>query len=494
MKRREREDDRGYCYYDDHGRDDAVGRSRHDEASPPPRFGRADAATRHDYSRDPPTRHYSQPYDDRYRHDQRYDAYDRRDRYGPPGYDRYAEPSFRYEDDARRRRSPPRHRREYESYDYDGYYDERYRPVERDRRGWDRAPEPEPEPVRHQQRSPPRSTLPVPEATKQQSDVASRDGRLSSDWECPTCSARNFARRNACYKCTTPRDENAKVLAEETKETSTLWIKNIPDDASEEQLAHKISCALENGDISFIRSIKMPREYGTDKRRGFAFVNCSTKEHAKRVKIAIDHTPFRDDWVGGVMNCEFSLSEVSHIRAQEDKKSSERNAIAQNAILQATAASAMTTSTVRNENDDYVFDEATGYFKHKVSGIFYDPNSGLFYNAMTSTWYSWSESKQEYTVVSASSASVESRDEPKESEVKKTPAASRVVHATISSAPVVHKPLRPSMKEASVDHEAAAPKYRDRANERRTLHDKQSVVASSVTGKITGGRVRTPKT
>ena len=348
--------------------------------------------------------------------------------------------------------------------------------------------------MRHQQRSPPRSTLPVPEATKQQSDVASRDGRLSSDWECPTCSARNFARRNACYKCTTPRDENAKVLAEETKETSTLWIKNIPDDASEEQLAHKISCALENGDISFIRSIKMPREYGTDKRRGFAFVNCSTKEHAKRVKIAIDHTPFRDDWVGGVMNCEFSLSEVSHIRAQEDKKSSERNAIAQNAILQATAASAMTTSTVRNENDDYVFDEATGYFKHKVSGIFYDPNSGLFYNAMTSTWYSWSESKQEYTVVSASSASVETRDEPKESEVKKTPATSRVVHATISSAPVVHKPLQPSVKEASVDDEAAAPKYRDRANERRTLHDKQSVVASSVTGKITGGRVRTPKT
>ena len=485
MKRREREDDRGYRYYDDHGRGDAVGRRRHDEASPPPRFGRADAVTpRQDYFRDSPTRDYSQPYDDRYRHDQRYDAYDRRDRYGPPGYDRYAEPSFRYEDDARRRRSPPRHRREYESYDYDGYYDDRYRANERDRRGWDRAPEPEPEPepVRHQQRSPPRATLQVPEVTKQQ-----------SDWECPTCSARNFARRNACYKCTTPRDKNAKVLAEEMKETSTLWIKNIPDDASEESLAHKISCALEDGDISFIRSIKMPREYGTDKRRGFAFVNCSTKEHAKRVKVAIDHTPFRDDWVGGVMNCEFSLSEVSHIRAQEDKKSSERNAIAQNAILQATAASAMTTSTARNENDEYVFDDATGYFKHKVSGIFYDPNSGLFYNAMTSTWYSWSESKQEYTVVSASSAPVETRDEPKES--KKTPSASRIVHATISSAPVVHKPLQPSVKEASVDDEVAAPKYRDRANERRTLHDKQSVVASSVpAGKITGGRVRTPRT
>jgi WW domain-binding protein 4 len=154
----------------------------------------------------------------------------------------------------------------------------------------------------------------------------------------------------------------------------------------------------------------------------------------------------------------------------------------------------MTTSTARNENDEYVFDDATGYFKHKVSGIFYDPNSGLFYNAMTSTWYSWSESKQEYTVVNASSAPVETRDEPKAREVKQTPIASRVVHATISSAPVVHKPLQPSVRDASVDDEVAAPKYRDRANERRTLHDKQSEVAASVTGRVTGGRVRTPKT
>ena len=127
-----------------------------------------------------------------------------------------------------------------------------------------------------------------------------------------------------------------------------------------------------------------------------------------------------------------------------------------------------------------------------MASYFHSVGGFLFYNAMTSTWYSWSESKQEYTVVSASSAPVETRDEPKES--KKTPSASRV-HATISSAPVVHKPLQPSVKEASVDDEVAAPKYRDRANERRTLHDKQSVVASSVpAGKITGGRVRTPRT
>ena len=483
MKRRDREDDRGY-YYDERGGFDGPA---------PPRFGR-DAETRHGALRDPPRRdpprRYSTPYDDprrydsesyddRYHRDARYDGYDRRDRYGPPGYD-----GRDYE--RHRRRSPPRHH-EYERYDYDRYYDDRYRAPERYHDDWDRAPASAP--VQHRERSPQRESLPEV-IKKPRADAA-------SDWECPTCFARNFARRDACYKCTAPRDENAKVLAKEITETSTLWIKNIPEDATEEQLAHKISCALE-GDISFIRSIKMPREYGTDKRRGFAFVNCSTPEHAMRVKSAIDNTPFRDDWIGGVMNCEFSLSEFSNIRAREDEKAIELKAVAQNAILQATAASAMTTSSVAARSDnDYVFDDATGYYKHKVTGIFYDPNSGLFYNAATSSWYSWNASTQEYAIVGAASVPGETRDEPraktKSGKTSVKASASRTVHATISSAPVVNKPPQSPVREhAHVPDSAKTTQYRDRASERRALHDK-SVVASAVGGRVTGGRIRTPK-
>ena len=76
------------------------------------------------------------------------------------------------------------------------------------------------------------------------------------------------------------------------------------------------------------------------------------------------------------------------------------SAAAQVAILQATAASAMTTAA---SESDYTFDKATGYYRHKTTGILYDANTGLFFNAITNAWYSWNETTQEYTQVGSKS-------------------------------------------------------------------------------------------
>lgn len=325
----------------------------------------------------------------------------------------------------------------------------------------------------------------------------------ATDWECGTCDAHNYARRSACFKCGAERGDDAKVVPHvegqrdrDVKPSTTLWVKNIPEDATEEQLAHKIGSAFD-GDMSFIRSIKMPREYGSDRRKGYAFVNCLTVEHAVRVKSAIDSAPFRDDWVGGVMSCEFSVSEVSQSQAVKDLKSSELNALAQNAILQATAASAMTTNEHASQNNEYVYDEATGYYKHKVTGVFYDPNSGLFYNHQTSAWYSWNETTREYTVVGAAApstgdshrADASTKSAPTE---RSKSSQTRVARAVISAAPVPRDPALDVAKEARDTKSELT--YRDRASERRALEAKVLGVAGKVVaGKITGGRLRAPK-
>ena len=164
------------------------------------------------------------------------------------------------------------------------------------------------------------------------------------------------------------------------------------------------------------------------------------------VKDLLDGTAFREgDWTNGALSVEFSISKLSQ------KLATPVSAAAQVAILQATAASAMTTAA---SESDYTFDKATGYYRHKTTGILYDANTGLFFNAITNAWYSWNETTQEYTQVGSKSV-VES---PPKEETERRP-----VVATLSSAP---KP-EPSVLKEDVK---VVMSYRDRAKERRKLH------------------------
>lgn len=301
------------------------------------------------------------------------------------------------------------------------------------------------------------------------------------DWDCASCGSFNFARRSACFQCFTQDEADKKYRTDEVDRaavdkhpTPVLFIRNIPSDATEEELAKKVS-AIDK--TLFVRSIQMPVERETGFRKGFAFVDCTSIEQARVVKDLLDGTAFREgDWTNGALSVEFSISKLSQ------KLATPVSAAAQVAILQATAASAMTTAA---SESDYTFDKATGYYRHKTTGILYDANTGLFFNAITNAWYSWNETTQEYTQVGSKSV-VES---PPKEETERRP-----VVATLSSAP---KPEPSVLKDVKV-----VMSYRDRAKERRKLHREGVALdrlvsgepaASAVKGRVTGGKMRAGK-
>jgi len=400
----------------------------------------------YDYAaRSPPRR---DPYYDRRSPPRRDPYYDRR---SPPRRDRYYD-----------RRSPPRFgggRAQYDVYDADR---------DRDRRRH--------EPVR----------APREDARRSSAPASTSAPAIARDWDCASCGSFNFARRTACFQCFTQDEADKKYRTDEVKRaaadihpTPVLYIRNIPSDATEEELANKVSAII---DKTLVRSIQMPVERETGCRKGFAFVDCTSLEHARVAKDLLDGTAFREgDWTNGAISVEFSTSKLSQ------KLATPVSAAAQVAILQATAASAMTTAAPES---DYTFDNATGYYRHKTTGILYDANTGLFFNATTNAWYSWNETTQEYTQVGSKSAV-----EPPKEETERRP-----VVATLSSAP---KPAaEPSVSKEDVKVVMRVANYRDRAKERRKLHGEAAALdrlvsgetgASAVKGRVSGGKMRAGK-
>ena len=451
MKRRFGEDDRH-----ERARFGAPGRDFNDERDEYRREYRQrdyersgyDKGYDYDYARSPPRR---DPY------------YDRRSppRRPPPRRDPYYERRSQ-------RRSPPRRDPYYDGPPRFGGGRDQYDVCDADR---DRV-RPQYEPVRAAREDARRSSAPA-------STSAPATAR---DWDCASCGSFNFARRSACFQCFTQDEADKKYRTDEVDRaaadkhpTPVLFIRNIPSDATEEELAKKVS-AIDK--TLFVRSIQMPVERETGFRKGFAFVDCTSIEQARVVKDLLDGTAFREgDWTNGALSVEFSISKLSQ------KLATPVSAAAQVAILQATAASAMTTAA---SESDYTFDKATGYYRHKTTGILYDANTGLFFNAITNAWYSWNETTQEYTQVGSKSV-VEST--PKE-ETERRP-----VVATLSSAP---KP-EPSVLKEDVK---VVMSYRDRAKERRKLHREGVALdrlvsgepaASAVKGRVTGGKMRAGK-
>jgi hypothetical protein len=431
-------------------------------------------------------------YDDRYE-DERY-GYGYRDR-SPPRREYYYRGYRDRRDDWNdepppreyyRGRSPPRYRDE-EAY---------HRGGERDRYDGYRDRERKRSPSRERRRSPPPPPCETPATSRAPPDPRP----AAADWDCAHCGAFNFSRRTACFQCFS-EDDAGKLRRETGRDASSgavhgqatrvVFLKNIPLDAMEEEIANKIGTIL---DKSQIRSIQIPTEKTTGRRKGFAFVDCSSIENATLVKDALNGATLRDDWSHGALSVNYSFSARS-------QKQSTVNSTATNAILQATAASAMTKSDGARDSD-YVYDEATGYYRHKTTGVLYDANTGLFFNAATKSWYSWNEKTQEYTIVGSNAKS--DRDTERNANAAETK-DKRPVVATVSSAPTTTTTTTtksPATTDVADVHGVSLtiPQYRDRAKERRKLHGENALdrlvasaadgTQSAVQGRVTGGKIR----
>lgn len=237
-------------------------------------------------------------------------------------------------------------------------------------------------------------------------------------------------------------------------------------------MALKVASVL---DAKFIRSIQIPMDKATGKRKGFAFIDCTTVENAQLLKDALNGSSLRDDRLKCALSVDFSTSSRS-------SKAAAASSAAQVAILQATAASAMTAKE-HKPVVEYVYDQATGYYRHTSTGVLYDPNTGLFFNSGTNAWYSWNEKTQEYSIVGGApvvaSASERAPQETAALEPK------RQVVAVVTASPT-----------ASSVAINLRTKYRDRAKERRQLHghsvleELEPTMVTTVRGRITGGKIR----
>lgn len=414
-------------------------------------------------------------YDDRYRDGGRYDRWDavrRDDRYAHAG------PWDKRPDQCGLERERECESRARSRYDYGEDHD--YAPHRRERSPlrWSRD---DFGPYRRE-RSPPRRPRPGASSPRRVSPPRERQ-QAQTDWDCLKCGAFNFARRIACYQCQAqddtskaPRTEapHGNEKAKEKTPTPVLYCHNIPSDATEDELAVKVASVL---DSKFIRSIQIPIDKETGQRKGFAFVDCTTVENAKLVKEALNGSPLRDDRANCALSIDFSTSNRS-------SKAAAASSAAQVAILQATAASAMTTE--EQKSPEYVYDEATGYYRHTSTGVLYDRVTGLFFNSATNAWYSWNEKTQEYSIVGsapgASSASASARaTQQTQTEVLEP---KRQVVAVVAAAPT-SSPVVMNLQT----------KYRDRAKERRRLHgdsalDELDKQTTKVRGRITGGKIR----
>ena len=295
---------------------------------------------------------------------------------------------------------------------------------------------------------------------------------VAVDWDCAHCGAFNFARRTACFQCFS-EDDAGKLRRETGRDASSgaafgqatrvVFLKNIPFDVTEEEIANKVATVL---DKSQIRSIQIPTEKTTGQRKGFAFVDCSSIENATLVKDALNGATLRDDWSHGALSVNYSFSARS-------QKQSTVNSTATNAILQATAASSMTksagardsiTSTTRRRG---IIDTKRPVFctmQTPVYSLTQRQSRGTRGTRKRRSTPSWARTAKSERDAERSAAAERDAAETKDK---------RPVVATVSSAPTTTTTTKPPATTDVDDVHAVSltiPQYRDRAKERRKLH------------------------
>ena len=326
---------------------------------------------------------------------------------------------------------------------------------------------------------------------------------VAVDWDCAHCGAFNFARRTACFQCFS--EDDAGKLRRETgrdessgaafgQATRVVFLKNIPFDVTEEEIANKVATVL---DKSQIRSIQIPTEKTTGQRKGFAFVDCSSIENATLVKDALNGATLRDDWSHGALSVNYSFSARS-------QKQSTVNSTATNAILQATAASSMTKSARRSRFDSRltrrrgIIDTKRPVFctmQTPVYSLTQRQSRGTRGTRKRRSTPSWARTRRS----GPTRERVPPRRDAAETKDK------RPVVATVSSAPTTTTTTKPPATTDVDDVHAVSltiPQYRDseeaaKAAEKSAL-DRLAVgadvdapsAASVVQGRVTGGKIR----
>lgn len=318
----------------------------------------------------------------------------------------------------------------------------------------------------------------------------------------------NFARRDACFTCSTPRGSDAlpAVPGVDVAAVAGVVIQGIEAHMDEEAIRLAVT-SLGHTPVKDIR-LPRPRDPGAS-HKGFAFVDMYTVDaamrvvammdgqqmagQARRVRVSMAREKERGAQAGGgVSGLAAQMPELADTDAREvaeaalsawqPKEFGVEQPEEEVARRDNTAAVAQTVGVPHG----YVLDPRTGYFFCAASGYYWDSASGLYGHAATGMWYSLDAATGAFTAI--------------------TPAADADAAAAGSAQPQAVVEQEQPRKAAAVI--GSAPKLSAEALALREEEQRRAAAAAAAAaaapvaaapvrvlpgGKVYGGKIRTPK-
>eukprot|EP00126_Sphaerothecum_destruens_P010070 Sdes_comp20671_c0_seq16m16075 len=199
----------------------------------------------------------------------------------------------------------------------------------------------------------------------------------SSDWDCSSCGAKNFKRRDACFVCGVVK--NSQPLTP----FPCLLVRGISEDTEEETLG-KFFASFGN-----ILRISLIKDKITAKNRGFCFIEyhdalCAGDafRHCNSQKCLLD---------GALINVTYARG---HLKANTLQSSAaiEQAQWAGTAAFDATPAawygnSLPATIDVPGNPNTLHYDPSTGFYLDPALGLYHEPQSGYYYESTTGVYY-----------------------------------------------------------------------------------------------------------
>eukprot|EP01102_Stenamoeba_stenopodia_P006394 TRINITY_DN174_c0_g1_i9.p1 TRINITY_DN174_c0_g1~~TRINITY_DN174_c0_g1_i9.p1 ORF type:complete len:731 (+),score=171.98 TRINITY_DN174_c0_g1_i9:466-2658(+) len=204
------------------------------------------------------------------------------------------------------------------------------------------------------------------------------DAQYFNDWICPQCSGLNFARRVACYQCSTPKPANPETAHDDREgPCSVLVIRGLDYNTTEDTIRNVFS------KLAIIKDLRLIKDKLTGQSRGFAFIEFISVEEATKalkrgVGLRIENQPVR-----------IAYSRRDHLFDTPP-------------IPQAVAPAAPVVPRgppPTNKNAKWIWNPTTGFYYDPVSGKSFDPNSGYYFD--TNRYYTYDADKNIYVAVTA---------------------------------------------------------------------------------------------
>jgi len=224
------------------------------------------------------------------------------------------------------------------------------------------------------------------------------------DWLCPQCHINNFAKRNECFQCSTPRPvSNHSSVPEES--IATLSILNLKPSTTKQMVIDAFS------QFSRVVSCKMLWDKAQNISKGIAFVEFNSVEEANRV-CSMKQPMFIDGVQVRVSFAKHNNSDTSQPQAYEQPEppvnyNSYPQESSYSPISQPNTAYPISQHPQEApppsdplagipDAHNYNYDPTSKYYFNPNTECYFDPESQFFYSLKQKEFYYFDRVKQEF--------------------------------------------------------------------------------------------------